>query len=227
MWQGCHFPSSGMNMTKTRPQKRSVGRPGAGSGDKQADIIEATLSILRTTHPDAVTVIEVARHAGVDPAMVRYYFTNKEGLFVAAAKTLMGRLLARATDIVQGEGGLGPKIQERLKGMLAILVENPFLHTLLNRVYSSESAEGRQLMADVNGRSMVLMGDLLRARPGDPVRGVDPRILQCALIGLSEVLLNARPLIEYMFGVEADSRDFVDRYAAAMADLLLHGLAPG
>ncbi|MCK9507519.1 MAG: TetR/AcrR family transcriptional regulator [Pigmentiphaga sp.] len=210
-------------MVEKKVKKRGAGRPTGGEGNKHDEIIAAALETLRETHPDGLTVSEVARRAGVDPAMVRYYFTNKEGLLVEAAKFLMEKLLNTASTIVHAEADISVRLTERLKGMMKFLMENPYLHTLLNRVYSSASPDARQMMADVNGRSMMLMAELLRSSE-QSVRELDPRFVHCALIGVSEAMLNARPLIEYMFGVETTSPDFVDRYAGAMAELLARGL---
>src|SRR5450432_3263821 len=59
----------------------TVGRPGqpassAGSVGPEA-LIQLTCEMLTRIPPGDVTRAAVARHAGVDPALIRYYFKNR------------------------------------------------------------------------------------------------------------------------------------------------------
>src|SRR4051812_40195136 len=49
--------------------------------DKRAAIIRSTRALMKTIKPASITRDAVARHAGVDPALIRYYFGDRAALF--------------------------------------------------------------------------------------------------------------------------------------------------
>ena len=65
-----------------RPQasQQTVGREG---------IIASARKLLETLPPHRVTIVMIARHAGVDPALVRYYFSGREELLFAVVENIV------------------------------------------------------------------------------------------------------------------------------------------
>src|SRR5262245_5780132 len=68
-----------------RRTKRKQGRP---HKDKPAvgpeALIAATRELMKTKPPAQITRLDIARVAGVDPGLIRYYFGDKSELIVAA-----------------------------------------------------------------------------------------------------------------------------------------------
>ncbi|NUT39747.1 MAG: TetR/AcrR family transcriptional regulator [Thermoactinospora sp.] len=61
-------------------------RPGRrpGAADTRGEILAAARKVFAEKGFDKATMRGIAREAGVDPALVHHYFTNKEGVFAAA-----------------------------------------------------------------------------------------------------------------------------------------------
>jgi AcrR family transcriptional regulator len=59
------------------------GRRPAGSGTREAILDAATAAFTRHGY-DGASIRQIARQAGVDPALVHHYFGTKEGLFTEA-----------------------------------------------------------------------------------------------------------------------------------------------
>ena len=65
---------------------RRKGRPMASARGVGKDVlIEATRALLQELPPAQVTSTAIARKAGADPALVRYYFGNRENLLFEVA----------------------------------------------------------------------------------------------------------------------------------------------
>ncbi|WP_374928555.1 TetR/AcrR family transcriptional regulator [Kytococcus sedentarius] len=60
--------------------------PRPAGADTRADILNAALELFSSRGYDAVSLRMVAREAGVDPALVNYYYGGKSALFVAAMR---------------------------------------------------------------------------------------------------------------------------------------------
>lgn len=68
-----------------RPRAAPRGRPAKfdGSADRSAGILDAAEALFAAHGFYGVTVRQVANEAGVDPALLNYYFESKRGLFDA------------------------------------------------------------------------------------------------------------------------------------------------
>src|SRR5919107_1947140 len=78
-------------------ERRGRGRPRGGT-TARADILEAARRRFLADGYDQVTVRAIAAEAGVDPALISYYFGSKKGLFGAAMA-----LVANPADLLARE----------------------------------------------------------------------------------------------------------------------------
>jgi AcrR family transcriptional regulator len=100
----------------SRPRGR---RPGS-SGTREA-ILAAARERFAAHGYDRTRVRDVARDAGVDAALVHYFFKSKDGLFVAAMELPLRPAEVIVPILVEGVDGLGERLVRRL---LAVWDEN-------------------------------------------------------------------------------------------------------
>ncbi|WP_245827849.1 TetR family transcriptional regulator [Sinomonas mesophila] len=63
------------------------GRPGgAGAGDRRGLIVAAATRLFAEHGFDAVSLRQIAREAGVDPALVHHYFSGKDQVYAASVE---------------------------------------------------------------------------------------------------------------------------------------------
>src|SRR6187549_1217200 len=75
-------------MGKTNVPKRGKGRPADQSVGRDT-LLETTKRLIKDLPPARVTVSLIAREAGVDPALVRYYFGDRSNLLMAVAESML------------------------------------------------------------------------------------------------------------------------------------------
>lgn len=95
-----------------RPRGR---RPGAG--DTRSVILAAARERFAASGYDRTRIRDVAAAAGVDPALVHYYFATKDGLFVAAMELPVRPAEVIGPLVAAGVDGLGERIVRRLLGV--------------------------------------------------------------------------------------------------------------
>ena len=72
---------------------RRQGRPhSAAAKVGRGALVSTTREMLRTVSPSRITLTEIASYAGVDRALIRYYFGNKEHLLIAATMEIWDEL---------------------------------------------------------------------------------------------------------------------------------------
>ena len=73
-----------------KSRKRKRGRPQSVHGKVGREaIVVAARQLIEKMRPHQVTIALIAREAGVDPALVRYYFTNRELLLLAVVENIL------------------------------------------------------------------------------------------------------------------------------------------
>jgi TetR/AcrR family transcriptional regulator len=212
-----------------KPGPRRQGRPtAADAGVGKAAIVEAARQLLRTVPPAKVTRSAVARAAGIDPALVRYYFGDMTGLFTAVALAIAASMRQRAEASLGAPGvGAAERLRGRIRVYLDTFAENPYFHQLFAElVLHRDSAETSELRRDLTARSFgelsALLGEAKRAPGAKPV---DPRFVYLALFGILEFFVSGRPVLEELFPPDAVAAPRLQEdYAEFVADLFIRGI---
>ncbi len=130
------------NPSKPSQDRRGKGRPSEGTSVGREALIAATQELLRLQPPDRLTLAEIAKHAGVTPALVRYYFGTKEALFTATAMTQLDALQEKGQQALSKDSPLNERLTERLGSMIDQVHSNPRFHQLImDSVYTGSTKE--------------------------------------------------------------------------------------
>jgi AcrR family transcriptional regulator len=193
---------------------RGKGRPTiSGSVGKDA-LVAAARDALKRKPPREITLNEIAQIAGVDPALIRYYFGQLGELFTEAATEITRELRGRLATLIAEKGTVRERLRSRIHVYLQVFRENPHYHRLIvESVHLSENPN-RQTVLRLLRQSMEELEDLVRegADKGE-LKSVDARFLQLAIAAMSEFFFSAHPIFEAIFGAETKDADFADRYA--------------
>jgi AcrR family transcriptional regulator len=95
--------------SRSRPRGR---RPGAS--DTRERILAAARERFAANGYDRTRIRDVAADAGVDPALVHYFFKSKDGLFVAAMELPLRPADVLPPVLAEGLPGLGERMVRRL-----------------------------------------------------------------------------------------------------------------
>ncbi|WP_296254258.1 MULTISPECIES: TetR/AcrR family transcriptional regulator [unclassified Pseudomonas] len=211
-------------------KKREAGRPRETQGVGREGLIAATLTLLQYTPPETVTLLQIATSVGVDPALVRYYFGNKDGLLRAATLSLMDRV-QQASEQHVDEPSLAAMLGSRVRLIIDTGRQNPhFLTLVMREIYAAgERGERDEPTWDILNltarRGAALSEVMLQARPAQAQAiGMDARFLHVALLGACTFFATAQPLFKALFDQEHDEDALAARYSDFLTDLLLRGM---
>ena len=113
-------PQTKRSSTARRKPSRQGARPGPRTDrtDVRGDILTAARGLFATRGFRGTTLRAVAEAAGVDVALVPYYFGNKDGLFAATLELPVDP--ARMIDAIfaQGLEGLGERVARTVAGLI-------------------------------------------------------------------------------------------------------------
>ena len=207
--------------------RRRPGRPvGSQTGESREALLQATRDLLAERGMPRVTLREVAERAGVQPALVNYYFGGKAGLLRSVVDEVASGVRARVRDAVAREGSA----EDRLRGLITAIVEalaaDPYAPRLLvEQVLFAEDEIIDEFVDAFARANLGAVRSVLEAgRASGTLRSVDPLFFMPSAVGAAIFFFLAEPIVRRLFGVQEITPELAHRFAQSTADLLLHGV---
>ncbi|MFC2102071.1 TetR/AcrR family transcriptional regulator [Bacteroidota bacterium] len=99
-------------------------------------ILEAAKMVFHRKGFEGARMQEIADEAGINKALLHYYFRNKENLFEAVFKDAFFKLIGRIKEVFVSDKPLNEKIQEFITSYLDVLSQNSYIPWfILNGIY--------------------------------------------------------------------------------------------
>jgi len=210
------------NAEKSRPQGRP---PKEDSADIRQQIMEAAVDLFASQGYAATSVREIADHVGVNPAMIHYYFGNKEALLHAALEQLL-EPLAEAVAAMQKKQEA--PLQDIVSLILSAFARNPNLPILMAReVLLPGGAVQAHFIEHFAPRLGGALPQLLQAeqRKGRLRGDLDPRLAAQTLFGLCVFPFISRGLAGPALGISYDENG-IRKIEQTIMELLQRGFYP-
>jgi TetR/AcrR family transcriptional regulator len=199
-------------------RRKSAGRPAGNDGERvKALLLDAARRHFLQREFKAVSVREIAESAGVNGAMVNYYFGSKQGLYMAMVDALLDSLQGSLAEL-GGDEELS--VTEFSRVYTQVLLENPWWPNFLLREVLMKEGESRDAMVARFAGAFAprLMASIsLRIRDGQYRDDLDPGLTMLSMIALTVFPFLARPIVETVLGRDIDS--------TAAAKLVEHNIA--
>ena len=202
--------------------RRAPGRPGADAPDQRERVLDAAIACYVEQGIAGTTLKRIADRAGVNPALLHYYFGDKAQLreavvgerLLPAFDGLRGRILREGEDVAGLVGAF-------VHGVGMVVAEHPWLPSLWVREVLCEGGGLRDVLLERLGPQLpVAMAErFARAQARGGINAdLDPRLLMVSLVGLTLFPIAGAPIWRQLF--QADDLDFdaLRRHTLALLD---------
>lgn len=179
-------------------------------GQKEASteekIREAAQKVFTRKGYAATRTRDIAEEAGINLALLNYYFRSKEKLFGIIIKESRIKLFLGIRTILNDETTtLDEKIQALISHYTDMLIEHPDLPIF---IMSEMRANPEQFMEDVGVKSNILQSFFVRQYQEDAkarnIKPLDPLQLMVTFVGMIVFPFIARPLLEKMGNIDQE-----------------------
>jgi TetR/AcrR family transcriptional regulator len=195
----------------------------------RAQLLAAAGAVMTEQDTIDVPLAEIAQRAGVNVALVSYYFGGRDGLLLALAKRDAEHALAGLDALMALDLSPAVKLRKHVGGIVRGFFRHPYLNRLLRALMrDSDSAAAREIAQCFAAPIAEALRLLLEegARIGE-LKTVDPMLFHFALLGACENLFSGRTILKHVHGIEAIDEALQQRYAELIAETLIAGcLAP-
>ncbi|HVG20901.1 MAG TPA: TetR family transcriptional regulator [Blastocatellia bacterium] len=199
-----------------------MARPKTDDPEARAKILAAAEELFAARGFAGASVRDLARSAGVNGAMIHYYFGNKEGLYraiIESAASTVRALLLNATSSAQ-------TLEETLRRFVTEYAKYIFSHPNLARVLHRELLAGgvhlKQMMQPATNYK-ILREALADALKQGEMRKIDIDLAPISLMGMIIVFQLIQPVIPVAVGDGGYDEGFIKRLSDHTVDLFLHG----
>jgi len=193
-------------------------------------LLDTASRLMSDRHGINVSLSEIAAHSGLNSALVKYYFGNKEGLLVALIEREATAALHRVRTLLQLDLSPTEKLKLHIAGIINGFFRTPYLNRLMHSLLDHREAEtssGRQVAKVFVRPLMELQQQLLEqgVKAGE-FKPVEPALFYVNLLGACDHLFNARYALQSLVGGTGTgiTDDVRERYIAHVCDIFVNGL---
>jgi TetR/AcrR family transcriptional regulator len=207
--------------------KKSPGRPAGSSGRDARDLlISAAVRLFAKQGVAATTFATIAEGAGLTPAMVHYYFTDREQLLDAVVEERLAPLAASVWTPIRPEEDAGEMVRGFVRRLLAGIETMPWIPAIWVREVLIEDGQLRKRMLRRLPREKirVFCDAIARGQNASALNSdIDPLLLVFSILGLVMMHSVTYRLLGEAFHQKPKNRKALERHLTA---LMLHGLRP-
>jgi TetR/AcrR family transcriptional regulator len=195
-------------------------------GSARAQLIEAASQIMRDGDTIDLSLSELSLRAGLNSALVKYYFGNKDGLMHAVLDRDMDQIVSSLNALVAKDMPPEEKLRRHIAATIDTYFAYPYLNRLLMRLIrdSAPVEAGRiaeRYLRPISRAYDQLIADGVKA---GKFRDLDPQLFHFTVTGAADRFFSARQVLRHCYDQNDISEDMRDRYREHTVDLIMRGL---
>lgn len=202
-------------------------------GDTEQRILQAARKVFVARGTAGARVQEIAAEAGVNPALIHYYYRSKEGLAAAVFREAAGRLVPVVAGLFLSEAPIEQKVEQFIHLYIDAVRHSPFLpgYIVSELHHHQERQSTLREIARLAPEGMAerafarLATDLEEAAASRGMRRISAEQFITNVMALAAFPFIARPALTTAFGLDAEAFDrFLDERRAELPSIIIAGL---
>jgi len=206
--------------------KTTAGTQPVQKSNSRSRLIEAAINLMVRRDSIDITLGEIAAEAGLNGALVKYHFGNKDRLMLAILFNIVLPGLQSMEMLVRMEIPAKRKMAIHVNALIATLWKYPFLNRLMRYVTSApEGAQAQEVSETFTRPFLKYQRDIFEAgvRSGE-FKPADPLLFYMVLSGMSEALLDLRPTLRQVYGISTITPELCAWYSRSVVGMMANGI---
>lgn len=195
----------------------------------EEQIIAAAKKIFSTKGLAGARMQDIADEAGINKAMLHYYYRSKEKLFEIVFTEALDKLLDRMSNVINANMPLPDKIREIVKNYIQGLMENPQLPLfVLNELQQQPELLVKQFKNKPNFPNIQqFLMEIAVAGEKGIIKKISPLQLMLNILSMCIFPFAAKPLLKGVTGIdEVQFKLLIEERKQFVADFILAAITP-
>ena len=191
-------------------------------------ILEAAHEVFIQKGMDGARTQEIAAKAGINKALLHYYYRTKDMLFLAVFKKVIAHLIPTITDIFNSDRKFSEKIEVFVGRYMSLIMKNPFLPGFVLHEINRNPDKLVNVMKEGGVNPLMFINMVNKAIDNGEIRTIEPRQLIINILALCLFPVVARPLMQRIF-FDNNSKEyslFLNERTMEITDFVLKSIQP-
>jgi AcrR family transcriptional regulator len=200
----------------------------AVEGDPKARILTAAEELFAVRGYHGATTREIAAAAGMNLAMIHYYFGNKEGLYRAIFEDKIERIRGIFESASVESGTCAERLERVIRSYAEFLCSRPaFVRVMQHEMLAGGTLFSELFLPQVKRNYGAVRGLIEEGVRRGEFRHVDVEITPISIVGMMAFFLLGQPIVAGLIGTGPCEPSFANRLAEHTLNLLFSGLRAG
>lgn len=219
--------------TENAAERSEPTEPGApaGPGATGERILDAACEVFLEKGKTGARMQEIAARAGINKALLHYYFRSKDELYRQALTRELTAFFRELVESIRPAGDIETFIRNFIDNYVERLSRNPQVVRFLTWEIGSGGPVARNVIGSIiHGSEGVPVYPIFRdkfskARHDGTIRPVDPQHLLFSLIGMCIYVFLAAPILTAVFPeIDPTDGEFIEKRKKEIFDLVWNGI---
>lgn len=202
----------------------------AAEPSTESIIFDAALRIFSRKGKDGARMQEIADAAGINKAMLHYYFRNKDSLYEAVFAHVSGRFFSEIDRVMAQDRPFAESMKEMIDVYMDMHAVQPevarlWVHENLNGAPVARAIIERHREGDQPNGPHRLLARIRKAVESGEIRPVDPVHLMMTVLGMTVMTFIATPALSVFDpSLRIDSVAMIEARKRHIVEVLTHGI---
>jgi AcrR family transcriptional regulator len=161
-------------------------------------ILEAATNVFVIKGMEGARMQEIANEAGINKALLHYYFRSKERLFEAIFAEILKFAFPKITRIVQSNEGIVSKIELVIDAYMEILIKHPFIPGFLLKELNRDPSGLFKLVMKFGLNPQIVFAQIQEAMDRGEIIQMKPAHLAANVVSMCVFPFAARPILSFV-----------------------------
>jgi AcrR family transcriptional regulator len=189
-------------------------------------IVKAAKTIFIRKGMDGARMQEIANEAGINKALLHYYFRSKQKLFEAIFVNLLTQIFPNITTTLLSEKPIEEKISQFIETYIDMLMQNPYLPAFVLKEINRDSDFFEKTFANKKIDLSLIFNMLENEMEAGNIRKMNPRDIMANLLAMCIFPFAAKPMLKLLlFGENHKQYDqFLEERKSTIKEFILNSI---
>jgi TetR/AcrR family transcriptional regulator len=192
-------------------------------------ILDAARSVFTRKGFDGARMQEIADEAGINKALVHYYYRSKEKLFAEIFREAFSTMIPALAHVFLGQGTIEQKIELFVEKYLNVVLQNPFIPLfVLSEMNRNPDAFFNEFVhPDLKLSIKGILNLFENAVEKGEIAQIQPRHLMINMMALCVFPFVARPMLQRMLDIsDLEYENILQERKKVVSEFILNAITP-
>lgn len=189
-------------------------------------ILEAAKNVFVTKGMEGARMQEIADKAGINKALLHYYFRTKERLFEAILSEIIKVAFPKLSGILQSDKSIVTKIEEVVDAYIDLLIRHPFIPAFILKEINRDPSGLFKMVVKYGFNLQGIFDQIQQAMDRGEIKTMRPQHLAINVVSLCVFPFAVKPILRYVVFKENEQeiKDFYAERAEAVKKFVIDAI---